>query len=159
MTQTQRPEDAIPWCSTGDEFDDIWDQSPWSKEQPDSVPDILCTMFAQQRQHMQAYSELGHEPVEPYLHGDLSNRQVQAALREFAGYMTEELYEAVNLLKAKPWKKNPQPTDEQEFREELADYFHFVIEFFIIAGIDPEELFRQYFRKTFINVHRQHNGY
>ena len=158
MTTTQRPEDSIPWCSTGDEFDDIWDQSPWSQDQPDAVPDILCTMFNQQRKHMQAYSELGHT-IEPHLEGMLDNRTTQAAVREFASYTVEELYEAINLLKNKPWKRSDQPTDVEKFKEELADMWHFLIEMHIIAGIDPEEIFRMYFRKTFINVNRQQTGY
>jgi NTP pyrophosphatase (non-canonical NTP hydrolase) len=152
-------EDSIPWCSTGDEFDDLWDESPWSREQPEAVPDILCTMFNQQRKHMGAYQEIGHTTPEPHEWGDLNSRRIQAALREFAGYTVEELYEAINNLKNKPWKQTDRPTDVEAFKEELADAWHFFIEFHILAGIDPEEVFRSYFRKTFVNVNRQQNGY
>lgn len=151
-------EDTIPWCGTGDEFDDIWEQSPWTKEQPDSIPDILCTMFAQQRKHMQAYAELGHT-IDAHLEGQLDHRTTQAAIREFASYTVEELYEAINNLKNKPWKRSDTATDVDKFKEELADMWHFLIEMHIIAGIDPEEIFRIYFRKTFINVNRQQTGY
>lgn len=153
-------EDTIPWAATGDEFDDMWDESPWSKQQPDQVPDILCTMFNQQAKHMAVYDELGgHGGLEPHLRGDLDHRQVQRVLREFAGYTVEELYEAINNLKNKPWKQTDTPTDVEAFKEELADAWHFFIELHILAGIDPEEVFRMYFRKTFINVNRQQNGY
>jgi hypothetical protein len=151
-------ENSIPWTATGDEFDDLWDSSPWASQQPDSVPDILCTMFSQQRKHMQSYSELGHT-IEPHLEGLLDNRTTQAAIREFAGYTVEELYEAINNLKNKPWKRSDTPTDVEKFKEELADAWHFFIELHIVAGLDPEEIFRMYFRKTFINVHRQQTGY
>ena len=151
---------AIPWTASSDEFDDIWDSSPWAEKQPDQVPDILATMFEQQRHHMQAYAVINEDAqLPPYLRGDLDNRQTQAALREFAGYITEELYEAVNLLKAKPWKQNPSPTNVEAFTEELADFMHFVIEFFILAGLSAEDVFRAYFRKAFINAHRQNSGY
>lgn len=157
---TTKIEHAIPWSATGDEFDDMWDSSPWAGEQPDSVPDILCTMFAQQRQHMQAYSEMEHSTTPPpHVWGDLDARAVQASIREFAGYTIEELYEAINLMKNKPWKQTDVPTDVEKFKEELADMWHFLIELHILAGIDPEEIFRQYFRKAFINVHRQQTGY
>lgn len=149
----------IPWTPTGDEFDDLWDHSPWSEVQPDEVPDILSTMFAQQRKHMQAYSLIGHEPVEPHLHGCINNREVQAALREFASYTVEELYEAINLLKNRPWKQTDSPTSPEEFKEELADAWHFFIELHILAGIDPVEVFKLYFRKSLVNEHRQQTGY
>lgn len=153
-------EDSIPWCSTGDEFDDLWDSSPWSQEQPDQVPDILCTMFNQQLKHMSVYDELGgHGGLEPHLRGDLDHRQTQRVLREFASYTVEELYEAIGNLKNKPWKQTERPTDVEAFKEELADVWHFFIELHILAGIDPEEIFRMYFQKTFINVNRQQNGY
>ncbi len=152
--------DSIPWSATGDEFDDIWDSSPWADEQPNSVPDILCTMFAQQRKHMQTYSEMEHSTTpEPHEWGNLDGRKIQASVREFAGYTIEELYEAINLMKNKPWKQTDVPTDVEKFKEELADAWHFFIELHILAGIDPEEIFRQYFRKAFINVHRQQTGY
>ena len=151
---------VIPWTASTDEFDDIWDSSPWAEQQPEQVPDILSTMFAQQLKHMQAYSVINEDAqLPPHLRGDLNNRQTQAALREFAGYITEELYEAVNLLKAKPWKQNPAPTNIEAFTEELADFMHFVIEFFILAGLSAEDVFRAYFRKAFINAHRQNSGY
>lgn len=152
--------DSIPWCSTGDEFDDMWDESPWAEQQPDAVPDILCTMFAQQLRLMGEYDEVGgHAGVEPHLRGDLDHRQVQRSIREFAGYTVEELYEAINNLKNKPWKQTEQPTNVEAFKEELADMWHFLIEMHIIAGIDPEEIFRSYFRKAFINTQRLQNGY
>ena len=153
-------EDSIPWTATGDEFDDIWDSSPWSTEQPNQVPDILATMFTQQRQHMGVYADMKHSTTpEPHEWGQLDSRRIQAAIREFAGYTIEELYEAINRLKNKPWKQTDVSTDVEKFKEELADMWHFLIELHILAGIDAEEIFRSYFRKTFINVNRQQNGY
>jgi NTP pyrophosphatase (non-canonical NTP hydrolase) len=148
----------IPWTATCDEFDDLWDNSPWAEEQPGSVPDIMSTMFAQQLRHMQAYSELGHT-LEPHLWGNLDNRKTQAAIREFAGYTVEELYEAINNLKNKPWKQTDVETNVEAFKEELADAWHFFIELHILAGIDPVEVFRSYFRKAFVNTQRIASGY
>ena len=153
-----KPEDSIPWTPTCDEFDDMWDSSPWAEEQPMAVPDILSTMFSQQLKHMQAYSELGHT-LEPHHWGKLDDRPTQAAIREFAGYTVEELYEAINNLKNKPWKRSDTETDVEAFKEELADAWHFFIELHILAGLDPIDVFRAYFRKAFINVNRQQNGY
>lgn len=151
-------ENQIPWSATSDDFDDMWDSSPWAEQQPDAVPDILCTMFAQQLKHMQAYSDLGHT-LEPHLWGQIDKRPTQAAIREFASYTVEELYEAINQLKNKPWKRSDTPTDYAAFKEELADAWHFWIELHILAGIDPVDVFREYFRKAFININRQQTGY
>lgn len=152
-------EHQIPWTPTDDEFDDLWDHSPWAEKQPDSIPDILSTMFVQQDQHMQKYAELDANSLPMHLRGQLNDPQVQAKLRELSGYVVEELYEAINLLKNKPWKQSHKVTDVAAFREELADVWHFFIELHIAAGLEPIDVFREYFRKSFINKNRVASGY
>ena len=151
---------VIPWTASSDDFDDIWDSSPWAEKQPEQVPDILATMFEQQKHHMQAYAAINEDAqLPPHLRGDLDNRQTQAAIREFASYTVEELYEAIGNLKNKPWKQTTRATDVEAFKEELADCWHFFIELHILAGLSPEDVFRSYFQKAFINAHRQNSGY
>lgn len=145
----------IPWSSTPDEFDDLWE-----KDDHGEIPDILETMFAQQFKHMQAYAAINEAAQLPtHLWGDLNSRRTQAALREFASYAVEELYEAINHLKNKPWRQTDKPTDVDAFKEELADMWHFLIEFHILAGFTPSEIFKEYFRKALVNVNRQQTGY
>ena len=153
MTATQP---TIPWAHTSDDFDEFWEDSDVT-----FVPDILSTMFAQQEQHMRAYDEQQHTtPTVPeHLHGNLRNPLVQAKIREHAGYTVEELYEAIGHLKNKPWKQSFRDVPKEEFLEELADAWHFFIELHIIAGVTPEEVFRQYFRKALINEQRRADGY
>ena len=147
---------GIPWTPTDDTFDEYWE----SQETVHAVPDILSTMFAQQEQHMAAYAGINEDAqLAPHLWGELDDRRTQAALREFASYTVEELYEAINHLKNKPWKQTDRPTDQAAFREELSDAWHFWIEFHILAGINPREVFEEYFRKTLINRQRQQTGY
>ena len=153
MNKTVHPASQIPWSSTSDEFDELWEGH--AKE---SIPDILETMFAQQLKHMQAYSEIGHT-TSPEHWGNLDSRVTQASIREFAGYTVEELYEAINHLKNKPWKQTDKPTDVPAFMEELADMWHFLIELHIIAGVTPIDVFKVYFRKAFINGNRIQTGY
>jgi len=148
---------SIPWSKSDSNFDELWLGEP---DRPAGVPDILQTMFKQQREHMEKYAEIAPDAqVPPELWGDIDNRQVQAAVREFASYTVEELYEAINHLKNKPWKQTDKTTDLGAFHEELADAWHFWIEMHIIAGIDPTAVFRAYFAKTLINKERQSNGY
>lgn len=149
---------SIPWKSSSDDFDEIWEND--STFQEEAVPDILETMFAQQRAHMQAYAKINEDAqLPPHLYGALDNRATQASIREFASYTVEELYEAINHLKNKPWKQTDKPTDSEAFLEELADAWHFWIELHILAGIDPLTVFQQYFKKTLVNRHRQATGY
>lgn len=145
----------IPWASTPDDFDELWED-----QETNGVPDILETMFAKQREHMQAYARINEDAqLPPHLWGDLDHPRTQAAIREFASYTVEELYEAINHLKNKPWKQTRRPTDLDAFREELADAWHFWIEMLILAGLDPTEIFMDYFRKALVNQHRQESGY
>ena len=144
----------VPWTQTSDTFDELWE-----KHSP-VIPDILATMFEQQRKHIQQYSIINEDAqLPPHLWGQLDNRATQAAMREYASYTVEELYEAINNLKNKPWKQTDKPTDIEAFMEELADTWHFFIEFHILAGISAEDVFRHYFRKSLVNTHRQQTGY
>lgn len=154
-------EEQIPWTPSNDEFDDLWDHSPWASKQPDSVPDMLSTMFEQQKQHMAKYAEIMGDKLalSSHLFGEIDSRPVQAKLRETASYTVEELYEAIGNLKNKPWKQSDKPTNIAEFREELADAWHFFIELHVIAGLEPIDVFRDYFRKSFINKQRIASGY
>ena len=152
MNRTVHPTAKIPWKGTDDEFDELWEGHT------EGIPDILETMFAQQLAHMQAYSEIGHTTA-PQFWGNLDSRVTQASIREFAGYTVEELYEAINHLKNKPWKQTDKPTDVPAFMEELADMWHFLIELHIIAGVTPIDVFKEYFRKAFINGNRIQTGY
>lgn len=146
----------IPWRASTDGFDEHWGK----EEGLGFIPDILETMFAQQFDHMQAYATINEDAqLPPHLWGDLDHPRTQAAIREFAGYTVEELYEAINHLKNKPWKQTHRPTDTAEFKEELADAWHFFIELHILAGLNPLDVFEEYFRKTLVNKHRQETGY
>lgn len=148
----------IPWRSTPDDFDEIWEGDTIGDQ--GNIPDILETMFAKQLEHMQAYAQINEEAqLPPHLWGDLHHRRTQASIREFASYTVEELYEAINHLKNKPWKQTDKNTDVAAFHEELADAWHFWIELHILAGISPLDIFKSYFQKALINNQRQQNGY
>lgn len=127
------------------------------------VADLLATMFSQQRQHMGAYNgildEKGITPLSEDELGELTNERVHRAAREFASYTVEELYEAINHLKGKPWKRSFNAPDREALLEEIADAWHFFIELHIILGISPSDIFMAYFKKTLVNKQRQQSGY
>lgn len=126
------------------------------------VGDLLKTIFSRQLELMEKYDpieegNLGH----PIPHGkfDLNDRASQQRLKDFAWRITEELGEAMNCLKNKPWKQTPMITDETHFLEELVDGFHFYIELLIHAGFDAESLTRMYLDKSDVNKFRVRSAY
>ena len=70
----------------------------------------------------------------------------------------------------KPWKKSNAsirgkkitdltPNDIKELKMEFVDMFHFFMNFGIIIGITPKEVYNMYFAKASENVNRQKQGY
>lgn len=160
--------DGIPWTATSDEFDALWtetgpDGKVWNNTDADGVPDILATIFAKQRAAYEAYidiyAENGYERVLPEDFGAIDKRHVQDSLRDVMGYVIEELNEARNHLKAKPWKRTFKEPDAAAFNEELADAVHFFVELLIVAGWNAEDVFRHYFAKAIENSKRRASDY
>lgn len=125
--------------------------------------DYLTAMFAKQLAHKQQYDVIyrakGLDPVAPGGWGNLNDPRVQAELRTTAVYMMEELFEGINLLKNKPWKQTPRETDHELFYKEMADFWHFLLEFMIIAGMTPERIVKYYFMEAKKNDERRESGY
>lgn len=155
----------IPWTSTTPEFDELWAGDTDSDIDPatDKVPDTLSTLFEQQRALMRAVwgKEIASGlsvPTVFYEWGQVGKRPIQARIHETFGHLVRELSEAMaHLDGSKSWKDNPRDTDVMEFHEEIADAFHFFLEFCILAGLDAESLFRQYFAKSLVNFKRVEN--
>lgn len=128
------------------------------------VEDMLKWIFDQQRRLLDKYrdienSVLGFELFPAELPVDLDTHAGQFLLKAAAYRVVEELSEATNCLKNKPWKQTQVVTDRDHFEEEVADAFHFFVEFCILAGIDEERLFDLYARKHKVNVFRQESKY
>lgn len=132
-------------------------------EGTDIPADLLSTIFAGQRKLMEKYHGIetrnGCVTVEPEHRGEIDDRRVQMRIKDLAYRVVEELSEATNCLKNKPWKDSFVATDRDHFNEELADAFHFFVELLETAGIGPLELFLLYFRKHAVNQFRQRSGY
>lgn len=91
--------------------------------------------------------------------GDLNDRGVQRHLRSVIMDCVEELVEAHRKLGFKPHKQSKTTPDVEGFKEEVSDAWHFFLEFLILAGIDPEELYHLYFAKNSVNHQRILGGY
>lgn len=136
----------------------------------DGWPDMLSTIFEGQH-HLMHDAEPGAEnydqierrngavrvPVEMY--GELDDRRVQMQLKDLAYRVVEELSEATNCLKNKPWKDTFVETDKPHFYEELADALHFFVELLTVSGLTAEQVFELYFQKHAVNRFRQESRY
>lgn len=89
---------------------------------------------------------------------NINSHKGQAVLKAHAWQITEELGEAMNELKNRPWKTKTRETDYENYKEELIDAFHFFIELFILSGMTPEDVFNGYMGKAEVNKQRQESG-
>lgn len=90
---------------------------------------------------------------------DLNSTIVQYRIKDFMWRITEELGEAANTLKNKPWKNTHMLVDETHFLEEIVDAMHFFIELLIMIGFTPETAATMYLDKNAVNHFRQGSNY
>jgi dimeric dUTPase (all-alpha-NTP-PPase superfamily) len=124
--------------------------------------DLLKVIFKRQVELMEKYDPIEEKNLSHHIpHGvfNLDDPQSQQRLKDFAWRVTEELGEAMNCLKNKPWKQTHMPTDEVHFLEELVDAFHFLIEMYIHVGFTPETLTAMYLNKSDVNKFRIRSKY
>jgi dimeric dUTPase (all-alpha-NTP-PPase superfamily) len=124
--------------------------------------DRLAILFERQHQLMSKYHLIEAK------NGCLTTDEVpvniqtclgQQRLKDFAWRVTEEIGEAMNCLKNKPWKQSNMETDEMHYKEEIIDAAHFFIELCILSGIEADDLFRIYLEKNEVNKFRQRSNY
>lgn len=125
--------------------------------------DKLTSLFNKQWELIEKYhdieTERGALTIPPDAFGQLDYRRVQWRLKDLAYRVVEELSEATNCLKNKPWKQSEVTTDQEHFYEEVADALHFFVEFCITAGLDADKLYALYTRKHQVNEFRQESNY
>lgn len=125
--------------------------------------DNLKAVFDRQHELIEKYhtieADRGALVIPPSGFGQLDHRFVQWRIKDLSQRCIEELMEAMNCLKNKPWKQTETPTDATHFYEELADSFHFFVELCITAGMDDEDLTLMYLKKSEVNKFRQESKY
>lgn len=90
---------------------------------------------------------------------DINSTLVQYRIKDFMWRITEELGEAANTLKNKPWKNTHMVVDETHYLEEVIDAVHFLVELLIMNGFTPESLTTMYLNKNAVNQFRQRSNY
>lgn len=90
---------------------------------------------------------------------DINSVIVQYRIKDFMWRITEELGEAANCLKNKPWKNTHMLVDETHFLEEIVDAMHFFIELLIMIGFTPQTAAMMYLDKNSVNKFRIGSNY
>lgn len=120
--------------------------------------DLLKAMFERQGELVEKYHDIekrrGALVVAPEMFGKVDHRFVQWRIKDLSQRVVEELMEAMNCLRSKPWKQSEVEVDKPHFYEELADTLHFFLELCITAGLDAEDLALLYYKKANVNSFR-----
>lgn len=114
-------------------------------------PDSLKQMFnAQRALQIKAY---GKDP------SDITNPQERIQfIKDMHIAITDELHEALDETGWKPWATSNH-VNEEAFKGELVDAWHFFMNLCMIVNMGPEELQERYMKKRQKNFDRQEAGY
>lgn len=80
-------------------------------------------------------------------------------LKKAAYNIIHQLGLAMNCLKQKPWKQTHVLTDVNKFKAHLIEAFHNWIVFARSLGMNPDEVYSYYFRKSEVNKFRIKSAY
>lgn len=76
-----------------------------------------------------------------------------------AYWVVEEIGKAMTCLKNKPWKKTQMVTDENKYRNFIANGFKYLIGLISVAGLSSEDTYIYYIKKNKVNIFRQDTNY
>lgn len=79
-------------------------------------------------------------------------------IKDMSLALLDEIHEALAEVGWKPWASS-RHVNEEAFRGELIDAFHFMMNLFIAAGMEEEDIFEAYMAKRQKNIDRQERGY
>jgi dimeric dUTPase (all-alpha-NTP-PPase superfamily) len=82
--------------------------------------------------------------------------------QEFINMMSlaliDEVMESLRETPYKPWKKN-QAFNQEKYKEEIVDAWHFLINLTLASGMTSNELYTKFAHKNKVNHERQKTGY
>lgn len=127
------------------------------KEKNEAKQDKLDKIFNHQKQLQQKlgiYNKIANDPkmLQQYI-----NQMILALHEEATEIMRETAYKNPEYMPF-GWKKG-QEFNNENFKNELIDIIHFVMNLCIVSGMDPQEIFERYIGKNKENFKRQDDGY
>lgn len=84
-------------------------------------------------------------------------KAVSQYIREVVLCATDELHEALAEVNWKPWKTNYGIKNLENYRGELADVLHFVLDLYLAAGLTGEDIINDYVAKHDENLVRRND--
>lgn len=123
--------------------------------------EVVESLLASDEEHAEELSDVLHFLTELCILADVSPESVAAVLiatdsRPDVLDVLIQVGKAANRMKAKPWKSNPQPTDEEAVQRCLRTALAYLWKYIQAEGHDPHEI---YFHKNEINKKRIQSGY
>ena len=123
--------------------------------------EVVESLLASDEEQAEELSDVLHFLTELCILTEVSPESVVAVLirSDFRPDILDVLIQvgkAANLMKAKPWKSNPQPTDEEAVQRSLRVALAYMWKYIQAEGHDPHEI---YFHKNEINKKRIQSGY
>lgn len=88
----------------------------------------------------------------------MTDEEKIVAAKDMILALTDELHEALAEIGWKPWATSRHINGEA-FKGELIDAYHFLMNLFLIAGMNDNEVERRYREKNRRNLDRQIEGY
>lgn len=93
----------------------------------------------------------------PEMNQQFMNQTFLAIHEEVVEIMKETQYKQIGVVPF-GWKKS-QIFKRSEYKNEIADLLHFVVNLCIAAKISSQELYESYIIKNKVNIERHDNGY
>jgi dimeric dUTPase (all-alpha-NTP-PPase superfamily) len=118
------------------------------------MADKFEKMLEMQR-HLQMNS-FGADPINLAVYGNDAERS-EFAYRSII-MMLDEAHEALGEISWK-WWTSEKFFNEEEFKGEVVDIMHFVLNLVMVSGMSPEEFYIRYQWKNTKNAERQRAGY
>lgn len=79
---------------------------------------------------------------------------VSAYVRDVVLCATDELHEVLGEVNWKPWKNNSGIKNLENYREEMADVLHFILDLYLAAGLTGKDIVHDYLLKHRKNLER-----
>lgn len=90
---------------------------------------------------------------------DLKRSRVDKSVGEEAYECIEELGMAMNCLKQKPWKQTHMRTDEDRFKGYIVNCYLRFLTIWMNLGYTADQLYRVYWKKSYVNSFRVRSNY
>lgn len=104
------------------------------------------------KQHALQMKSYGTDP------GQLEGEDRRRFIVDMYTALVDELHEALNETGWKPWATS-RHFNRDAYVDELVDALHFLVNLFLVADVEPEEVAERYVRKNQRNAERQKAGY